>query len=167
MRFFIDGRMDIRPLASQDIPNISLPYNEIGVAKVVGDIENNNLTTVTWRDTDWGVGKDFYITRLHIRIDWNIDTMRPFRHRDSGVWIYIKTDEGRTVLDKSYDSQNIKPVWITNWVFSDWTFAETIFLPIPKKIPNTDTIDGWFYNSSGEDTMATTYLELIGMIVDP
>lgn len=68
MRFFVDGRVDIRPLGNQDKPFIGLPYDTIAYQKVGSDIDNDDVKTVTLTKSDWGANDNWvtYILTLAI-----------------------------------------------------------------------------------------------------
>lgn len=70
MRFFIDGRIDIRPLSIQDKAHEPLPYDYTSiVVQNVEEITDGDDETIVKTQADWGTGLDFYVTNIFILLD--------------------------------------------------------------------------------------------------
>lgn len=89
MRFIIDGRLDIRPLASQDIPQEALPYDDTVIRKLSAGIADGAAIDVTITNSDWGAANDYYLKRI---VFYFTAGSAGNDAADEGILIYVTED---------------------------------------------------------------------------
>ncbi len=149
MKFIIDGRLDIRPLASEDSPATPLPYDDITLLDVTTwqNMDNtDNINAEFATVADWGSGLDFYPSQIIILIEAATDFLNV---ANDGISIDIFINEtGEYLFRGQYEGSLDNALQQGG---SLWTFARTIDLPLLRKVLATQTIQISITNGTSED----------------
>lgn len=104
VRLFVDGRIDQRPLASEDKAHISIPYDET-LIHVIWDFEDedqqlgpgdHHVKEIT--EENWGVGKDFVITGFFVKL-MPTSSLGDYAGESPRFVVLLWREEGRSAVD--------------------------------------------------------------------
>lgn len=92
MKFFIDGRFDIRPLGPQDKPHASLPYDYFSLYFYNEEaIAQGGAEVIEFTQADWGTGKNFYVSDIFTLFTLPVGS---YAELWEGIGIVIYEDDG-------------------------------------------------------------------------
>ena len=124
MRFFIDGRMDIRPLRSEDKAHIPLPYEYVSLGgSNESEVANGDNYVETFTESDWGEGLDFYFLALTMSVwfkdksflEWNqcMNILALEQKQVGPGWSTINYLVGETINPSRYQTYRVfSTVWV-------------------------------------------------------
>lgn len=111
MRFIIDGRIDVRPQNSSDIPNIALPFDNASYEEAIVALADGVSANTIFNSSDhWGITNTLFLEAFTFNIGGAGDFIS-----SAGEGIVITIDEldaaaGATIINRIYTGQWVNPV---------------------------------------------------------
>lgn len=153
MRFFIDGRVDIRPLTSQDKAHAVIPYDTISLSDTQTGILNNAGKTFEFTDAAWGT--DLAWVSLGFIIEVSSPLTNFMTGAQQGFYFQFRNSTGNDIFfekDITYEMRqplNVNGQYqvIESYIFSPGFYSSS-----------SQTLQILFNNNTGQTITAIVYV---------
>ncbi|MHA2247392.1 MAG: hypothetical protein ACXADY_20765 [Candidatus Hodarchaeales archaeon] len=152
MKFFVDGRLDIRPLAQQDKAHMPVPYDtvvyngdvtEMGVPE--NPLANGQNTPVVFTVLDWGAGLNWITLGFNIYL-WNA-TADFLTEDSSGIRVVLANDTDDIGWDETWEGEFNRTMLTDAGLYS---FSRSITIPNGFFTAAAQGLSITVYNESGQ-----------------
>jgi len=159
MRFFVDGRLDVRPLTAQDRANEPLPYDDLQLTYEKTELADEEEDANIWDEDDWGTGKDCFITGFTLFVF----CANPFLVDDADTFAIIIDDSitGEFFYVKGFTGKDTEISQISNAFVPNLLLYTKLFEKIRRVRHTEQNIRVSVYNDTGQEITVRVHVSYI------